>query len=119
MRDGSDAKVLRRRGQSHASHLSAGWPATLGTIMDVALIFELLIDDPKSRSAVLRRCTARSTEPCERLAMATPLCCRSREANSGDGEDYFYPPCGSPKTIVGGDSPLAARTIWRQLSQLK
>jgi hypothetical protein len=47
------------------------------------------------------------------------LCRRSREAISGDGEDYFYPPCGSLKAIVGGDSPLAARTIWRQLSQVK
>jgi hypothetical protein len=36
-----------------------------------------------------------------------------------DGEDYFYPPCGSLKAIVRGDSPPAARTIWRQLSQVK
>ena len=47
------------------------------------------------------------------------LCCRSPEAISGDSEDYFYPACGSFKAIVGGDSPLAARTIWRQLSQIK
>ena len=49
--------------QSHASHPSliyfrsvgtgAGWPAALGTIMDLALIFELLIDDPKSRAAAV------------------------------------------------------------------
>jgi hypothetical protein len=48
-----------------------------------------------------------------------PLCGRSREAISRDREDYFCPPCGSLKTIVRGDSPLAARTIWRQLSQVK
>ena len=59
--DGRDwcASVL----QSHASHPSlvyfrsvgtgAGWPAALGTIMDLALIFELLIDDPKSRAAAV------------------------------------------------------------------
>ncbi|WP_409187703.1 hypothetical protein [Bradyrhizobium sp. RDM4] len=52
--------------QSHASHPSliyfrsaavgAGWPATLGAMMDLALIFELLIDDPASRApAVLLR----------------------------------------------------------------
>ncbi|MBV9562678.1 MAG: hypothetical protein JOY90_19895 [Bradyrhizobium sp.] len=59
--DGRDwcASVL----QSHASHPSlvyfrsvgtgAGWPAALGTIMDLALIFELLIDDPRSRAAAV------------------------------------------------------------------
>jgi hypothetical protein len=59
--DGRDwcASVL----QSHASHPSliyfrsvgtgAGWPAALGTVMDLALIFELLIDDPKSRAAAV------------------------------------------------------------------
>lgn len=59
--DGRDwcASVL----QSHASHPSliyfrsvgtgAGWPAALSTIMDLALIFELLIDDPKSRAAAV------------------------------------------------------------------
>ena len=59
--DGRDwcASVL----QSHASHPSliyfrsvgtgAGWPAALGTITDLALIFELLIDDPKSRAAAV------------------------------------------------------------------
>ncbi len=59
--DGRDwcASVL----QSHASHPSliyfrsvgtgAGWPAALVTIMDLALIFELLIDDPKSRAAAV------------------------------------------------------------------
>lgn len=59
--DGRDwcASVL----QSHASHPSliyfrsvgtgAGWPAALGTIMDLALVFELLIDDPKSRAAAV------------------------------------------------------------------
>jgi hypothetical protein len=46
--------------QSHASHPSliyfrsigtdAGWPAALGAIMDLALMFELLIDDPSSRA---------------------------------------------------------------------
>ncbi|WP_456767415.1 hypothetical protein [Bradyrhizobium sp. USDA 3650] len=52
--------------QSHAEHPSliyfrsasvgAGWPATLGAMMDLALIFELLIDDPASRApAVLLR----------------------------------------------------------------
>ncbi|MGY4435204.1 hypothetical protein ACVWWO_007681 [Bradyrhizobium sp. F1.13.1] len=52
--------------QSHASHPSliyfrsasvgAGWPATLGAMMDLALIFELLIDDPSNRApAVLLR----------------------------------------------------------------
>jgi hypothetical protein len=52
--------------QSHASHPSliyfrsvgtgAGWPAALGAEMDLALIFELLIDDPASRApAVLLR----------------------------------------------------------------
>jgi hypothetical protein len=30
-----------------------------------------------------------------------PLCCRSPKAISGDGEDYFYPPCGSLKAFVG------------------
>ncbi|WP_439400110.1 hypothetical protein ACRQ5Q_41620 (plasmid) [Bradyrhizobium sp. PMVTL-01] len=49
--------------QSHASHPSliyfrsvgtgAGWPGALGTMMDLALIFELLIDDPKSRAAAV------------------------------------------------------------------
>ncbi|MBW7970108.1 hypothetical protein [Bradyrhizobium sp. BR 10289] len=49
--------------QSHASHPSliyfrsvgtgAGWPGALGTLMDLALILELLIDDPKSRAAAL------------------------------------------------------------------
>jgi hypothetical protein len=49
--------------QSHASHPSliyfrsvgtgSGWPAALGTIMDLALVFELLIDDPKSRAAAV------------------------------------------------------------------
>jgi hypothetical protein len=49
--------------QSHASHPSliyfrsvgtgAGWPAALQTIIDLALIFELLIDDPKSRAAAV------------------------------------------------------------------
>jgi hypothetical protein len=49
--------------QSHASHPSliyfrsvgtgAGWPGALGTMMDIALIFELLIDDPKSRAAAV------------------------------------------------------------------
>jgi hypothetical protein len=59
--DGRDwcASVL----QSHACHPSlvyfrsvgtgAGWPAALGTIMDLALIFELLIDDPRSRAAAV------------------------------------------------------------------
>jgi hypothetical protein len=59
--DGRDwcASVL----QSHASHPSliyfrsvgtgAGWPAALGTVMDLALIFELLIDDPKARAAAV------------------------------------------------------------------
>lgn len=52
--------------QSHASHPSliyfrsasvgAGWPATLGALMDLALMFELLIEDPASRApAVLLR----------------------------------------------------------------
>lgn len=52
--------------QSHASHPSliyfrsvgagAGWPATLGAMMDLALIFELLADEPALReSAVLLR----------------------------------------------------------------
>lgn len=52
--------------QSHASHRSliyfrsvgagAGWPATLGAMMDLALIFELLADEPTIRgSAVLLR----------------------------------------------------------------
>ncbi|WP_439400317.1 hypothetical protein ACRQ5Q_42980 (plasmid) [Bradyrhizobium sp. PMVTL-01] len=52
--------------QSHASHPSliyfrsasvgSGWPATLGAMMDLALIFELLVDDPSSRApAVLLR----------------------------------------------------------------
>jgi hypothetical protein len=52
--------------QSHASHPSliyfrsasvgAGWPATLGAMMDLALIFELLIDDASNRApAVLLR----------------------------------------------------------------
>ena len=31
----------------------AGWPAALGTVMDLALIFELLIDDPKARAAAV------------------------------------------------------------------
>lgn len=49
--------------QTHASHPSliyfrsvgtgAGWPAALGTVMDLALIFELLIDDPRSRAAAV------------------------------------------------------------------
>lgn len=49
--------------QSHASHPSliyfrsvgtgSGWPGALGTIMDLALIFELVIDDPKSRAAAV------------------------------------------------------------------
>jgi hypothetical protein len=59
--DGRDwcASVL----QSHATHPSliyfrsvgtgAGWPGALGTMMDIALIFELLIDDPKSRAAAI------------------------------------------------------------------
>jgi hypothetical protein len=59
--DGRDwcASVL----QSHATHPSliyfrsvgtgAGWPAALETVMDLALIFELLIDDPKSRAAAV------------------------------------------------------------------
>jgi hypothetical protein len=64
LRDGRDwcASVL----QSHASHPSliyfrsvgtgAGWPATLGAIMDLALVFELLMDDRAGRgSAVLLR----------------------------------------------------------------
>ncbi|QIO36932.1 ion channel [Bradyrhizobium sp. 1(2017)] len=52
--------------QSHASHPSliyfrsvgvgSGWPATLGAMMDLALIFELLIDDRESRAlAILLR----------------------------------------------------------------
>jgi hypothetical protein len=52
--------------QSHASHPSliyfrsasvgAGWPATLGAMMDLALILELLIDDPGSLApAILLR----------------------------------------------------------------
>jgi hypothetical protein len=52
--------------QSHASHpsliyfrsvgTSAGWPATLGAMMDLALIFELLLDKQESRApAVLLR----------------------------------------------------------------
>lgn len=52
--------------QSHAWHPSliyfrsvgagAGWPATLGAMMDLALIFELLADEPAIReSAVLLR----------------------------------------------------------------
>lgn len=52
--------------QSHASHPSliyfrsvgtgAGWPATLGALMDLALIFELLVDDRAARApAVLLR----------------------------------------------------------------
>ncbi|OSI20474.1 ion channel [Bradyrhizobium canariense] len=52
--------------QSHASHPSliyfksaavgAGWPATLGAMMDLALMFELLIDEPATRApAVLLR----------------------------------------------------------------
>lgn len=52
--------------QSHATHPSliyfrsagtrSGWPAALGALMDLALMFELLIDDPASRaSAVLLR----------------------------------------------------------------
>lgn len=62
--DGRDwcASVL----QTHATHPSlvyfrsvgtgAGWPAALGALMDLALIFEMLIDDPASRaSAVLLR----------------------------------------------------------------
>jgi hypothetical protein len=64
LRDGRDgcASVL----QSHASHPSliyfrsvgtgAGWPATLGAILDLALVFELLMDDRVARgSAVLLR----------------------------------------------------------------
>ena len=44
--------------QSHRCHPSliyfrsasvgAGWPATLGAMLDLALMFELLIDDPAS-----------------------------------------------------------------------
>lgn len=52
--------------QSHASHPSliyfrsigvgAGWPAALGALMDLALIFELLVDEPRERGpAVLLR----------------------------------------------------------------
>lgn len=64
LRNGRDwcASVL----QSHASHPSliyfrsvgtgAGWPATLGALMDLALIFELLVDDREARApAILLR----------------------------------------------------------------
>jgi hypothetical protein len=64
LREGRDwsAAVL----QSHASHpwlvyfrsvgTGAGWPAALGTLMDLALIAELLLDEPRMRGpAVLAR----------------------------------------------------------------
>lgn len=52
--------------QSHASHPSliyfrsvgvgSGWPATLGALMDLALMFELLIEDREGRTlAILLR----------------------------------------------------------------
>ena len=69
---------------------------------------------PSRRTANRRRSLASTATVRERT-----LCCRSREAISRDGEDCFYPPCGSLKAIVRDDSPLAARTIWRQLSQVK
>ncbi len=64
LRDGRDwcASVL----QTHASHPSliyfrsvgagTGWPGALGALMDLALIFEMLVDDPEARAtAVLLR----------------------------------------------------------------
>jgi hypothetical protein len=59
--DGRDwcASVL----QTHATHPSliyfrsvstgAGWPAALGALMDLALIFEMVVDDPESRAAAV------------------------------------------------------------------
>ncbi|MDB5947630.1 MAG: hypothetical protein JWQ33_2656 [Ramlibacter sp.] len=70
LRNGRDwcAAVL----QSHASHPSliyfrsaavgSGWPATLGALMDLALIMDLLLDEPGRGLAVLVR------EEAERLA---------------------------------------------------
>lgn len=71
LREGRDwsAAVL----QSHASHpwlvyfrsvgAGMGWPAALGTLSDLALIAELLLDEPRLRGpAVLAR------EQCQRLA---------------------------------------------------
>jgi hypothetical protein len=49
--------------QTHATHPSliyfrsvgtgAGWPAALGALMDLALIFEMVVDDPESRAAAV------------------------------------------------------------------
>ena len=49
--------------QSHASHPSliyfrsagtgAGWPATMGALVDAALIFELLVDEPGTFGAAV------------------------------------------------------------------
>lgn len=59
--DGRDwcAPVL----QTHATHPSliyfrsvgtgAGWPAALGALMDLALIFKMVVDDPQSRAAAV------------------------------------------------------------------
>jgi hypothetical protein len=65
--------------QSHASHPSliyfrspeteAGWPAILGTFMDMALMFDMLIDDDKAKApaALLLREGTRMAESLMRL----------------------------------------------------
>ena len=84
--------------QSHASHPSliyfrsahvgAGWPATLGALVDLALVFELLVDEPGTRGAsVLLR------EQGVRLAGDLCVLLRLQAADSGIGADDVVRAC--------------------------